>query len=465
MPWYGEIMDTPVQITAILLMGGKGARFKSATPKQFHRLAGKKIYLHTLERFLKSELFGEIILVCPEEWVQEVSADIAGYEGNIRVVIGGSSRQESSYLGLLACTSETSHVVIHDAVRPFVSQEILERNVEACKLYEAVDTCTPSADTIVHSENGAVIDAIPTRAHYLRGQTPQSFSLPLILHAHEAAKARGSIATDDCALMLALGHKVHIVEGEESNIKITTDLDLYLAEQLFRRTCASFRRQITSDALKGKRYAITGGTGDIGTAIATELKKAGAEPLLIARHSTPYSADLTSAEQTEEVFKQIFSEVGEIDGLINCVGLLNVKEVSALTAEEIEQLVAVNLTSVIHACKYAKIKPSGAILNIASSAYSRGRKGYAIYSAAKAAVVNFTQALAEERPGLFINALAPQRTESRMRALFFPEENPATLLSPKQIAEQVLSLLQEGAITGMTIDVRQEVMQAGSLSC
>ncbi len=453
------LMHTQVLINAILLMGGRGARFKSSLPKQFHTLAGKKIYIHTLESFLACELFAQIILVCPMEWSEEVEKELKTLlpelsRDKIRIVAGGETRQDSSYLGLLACPKETSHVVIHDAVRPFVSEEILQENIRIAKLHGAADTCIPSADTIVHSGNSETIDTIPPRHEYLRGQTPQSFSYPLILKAHEEARTKNLTATDDCALVLALGHPIHVAKGEESNIKITTDLDLYLAEQLFRRTRPKPNLHAESRSIQGKCYAITGGTGDIGQAIAKLLRLEGATPLLLSRSAPEYAADLTSPEQTQKIFAKLAQEHGPIDGLINCVGLFKLKAVEELTTQEIEELIAANLTSVIFACKFAEIKEGGDMINIASSAYSRGRKTYAIYSAAKAAVVNFTQALAEERPELNVNTLIPQRTHSRMRSAYFPEEDLNKLLTPSQVAEAALNLLKERPVTGMAIEVR-----------
>ena len=110
-------------IKAIILMGGTGLRFGSELPKQFHRLAGKKVYLYTLEAFLKTQLFEEIILVCPSSWIAQTKEDIAHFHSvPISIIEGGSSRQESSFKGLQACNSSTNIVVIHDAVRPFVSE-------------------------------------------------------------------------------------------------------------------------------------------------------------------------------------------------------------------------------------------------------------------------------------------------------------------------------------------------------
>lgn len=441
-----------LNVKGILLLAGKGARFNSALPKQFHAIGGKKIYLHTLDRLAASGLFEEIILVTAPEWVEEVSRETRDYRA--RVVAGGASRQESSYLGLLACGNQTKHVLIHDAVRPFVSQRILEENLAACRAFGAVDTCIPTADTLVYSPGGDTIEAIPTRAHYLRGQTPQSFSYPLILEAHEEAKKANLTATDDCALVLALDKSVHLLHGEESNIKITTDLDLYLAEQLFRRAQTGFCKK-DARSLAGKRFAITGGTGDIGSAIAAALEKEGACPLLLSRSSEQFPIDLRDPLQAQKLFEEIYRAHGPLDGLINSVGHLVRKKVDELLASEIEELIGTNLTSVIFSCRYAQIKQGGDILNIASSSYSRGRAGFALYSAAKAAIVNFTQGLAEEKNGLRINALVPGRTDTRMRRASFPEEDRTLLLTPEQVAQEAISLLKEGSGTGMLIEVRK----------
>jgi 2-C-methyl-D-erythritol 4-phosphate cytidylyltransferase len=212
--------------TAILLMAGIGSRLGSSTPKQFHLLGSKKIYLHTLEIFLTAELFQQIILVCHPDWIDEVKNEIPS-DPKILVIPGGPTRQASSFLGLQAC--KTKFVMIHDAVRPFVSSEILKRNIAAVQSHRAVDTCIPSADTIVHSENGELVTSIPPRKNYLRGQTPQTFESQLIFEAHQKTQATQS--TDDCSLVLELGHPVAIVAGDEGNIKITTELDIAIAEQ------------------------------------------------------------------------------------------------------------------------------------------------------------------------------------------------------------------------------------------
>lgn len=148
--------------------------------------------------------------------------------------------------------------------------------------------------------------------------------------------------------------------------------------------------------------------------------------------------------------------MGPLDGLINCLGLFLVKGTDTISFEEIEELVAVNLTALIFSCKCAILKERGHIINIASSAYSRGRGDYAVYAAAKAGVVNFTQGFAEERPELLVNAVVPQRTLTRMRQESFPDEDPTTLLDPIKVAEAVVNLLKDDQTTGSLLEVRRE---------
>jgi 2-C-methyl-D-erythritol 4-phosphate cytidylyltransferase len=211
------------RIGAVLLMGGMGARFQSTIPKQFHPLCGKKVYEHALDTMRASKFFDEIVLVCHPDWL-DLPFD--------RVVVGGKTRQESSFLGLRAFEMRPEIVLIHDAVRPFITEKILKSNLDAAILYGAVDTCIPTADTLVYAPHQDIA-AIPNRTHYLRGQTPQTFKMDWILEAHEKASMDGVLnASDDCQLILRMGKKIAIVEGSERNIKITSELDLLVAKHL-----------------------------------------------------------------------------------------------------------------------------------------------------------------------------------------------------------------------------------------
>lgn len=441
-------------VVAILLMGGSGTRFGSDLPKQFHRLSGKKIYQHTLERFLASNQFEEILLVTHQDWIKEVEKDIQCYpEAAIRIIAAGKTRQESSYRGLQACRSNTQTVVIHDAVRPFINEEILKNNITYALTYDAVNTCIPSIDTLVYSPSGKTIESIPNRASYFRGQTPQSFNYSLILKAHQHTTLNN--ASDDCSLILEMGRPVHITEGDEKNIKITTELDLFLADQLLRIEKLSLISKQRS--LSGKRFVITGGTGGIGSALVFLLQKEDAIPLVISRSSKDYPFDLSTFENVQQAFSRLHKEHGPIDGLINCIGLLKVKQMEILTPSEIDEILQINLLSPIYCSKCAFIKDGGHLVNVSSSSYTRGRKDYVLYSSAKAALVNFTQGLAEERPALNINVLVPGRTDTKMRRENFPEENQDTLLSPEEVAKTIVNILKQDTLTGSTIETRANI--------
>ncbi len=438
------------KISALLLMGGSGSRFGSHLPKQFHRLSGKRVYFYALEALVKSALFDEILLLCPKDWKEAVLQETKGLP--VKVLEGGITRQESSYQGLIHC-SKPDIVLIHDAVRPFVSQKILLQNIEQALLHGAVDTCITSADTIIYSEDQQTLSSIPDRKKLLRGQTPQTFSYPLILSAHRNALEKNlSNISDDCRLVVDMGKKVAIAEGEEANIKITSKLDLFLAEQLL-RIHPKIPRSL-SGSLKNKHFLLIGASGGIGSAIFSHLQQEGALVSCVSRHSA-YRMDLRDPQSIESFFHTFHQTFGPIDGLIQSAGLLKVKPLDRLSYAEIEEMIHVNLSGLIYSCKLVQIKEKGHIINIASSSFSRGRKDQSVYSATKAAVVNFTQALAEERPNLYINALVPERTDTPMRKANFPHENSDDLISPKTVATALGQLLKDSSLTGSIIEVKK----------
>ena len=432
-----------MKIAAIILMAGAGERFGHSLPKQFHRLSGKPLYQHTLDAF--SNLFDDIVLVVHPDFVDKI--EVKG----VRVIPGGATRQASSFLGIQACP-DADIVVIHDGARPFVDERILEDVIESAKAYGAVNTCIPSKDTLVTSQDGQKIDSIPDRSHFLRGQTPQAFSKQLIIDAHKKALSDGiTNATDDCQLVHRLGHTIHVVQGSEKNIKITSQLDLFLAEQLMRE------RQILPEGtgqLKNKRFLVCGGTGGIGEAICKHLDDEGATAISISRSSKEFATDCRSFKALQSTFQKIQQRFGPLDGLINCVGLLKIKSVKDLTEDEMRDIIDSNLMSTIYSCSHAPLKSNSSIVNVASSSYSRGRAGYALYSAAKAAVVNFSQGLAEELSDMRINTLVPTRVNTPMRTQNFPDANKEELLDPADVAKSVIQLLKNQELTGAVVGVK-----------
>jgi 2-C-methyl-D-erythritol 4-phosphate cytidylyltransferase len=211
-------------------MAGIGSRFGGDIPKQFLFLRGKRVYLHTVDVFDKMGLFDEIVLVCHPDWQDLVAQEVPF----ATLVKGAATRQGSVHLGLKSFSKKPDIVLVHDAVRPFVSERVILNNISSALLYGAVDTCIASADTLVFAPRQDRIESIPKRESYLRGQTPQTFLFDLLIEAHESACLDGIAGvSDDCQLVLRRGHPVYVVPGEERNFKITTDLDLKLASVCF----------------------------------------------------------------------------------------------------------------------------------------------------------------------------------------------------------------------------------------
>ena len=439
------------KVSLLLLLGGKGSRFKSDIPKQFHMLAGKKIYLHTLDTFYNLNIFDEIVIVSHSNWVKTVKKETKEYK-NLKVIEGGKERQESAYLGLKAIKN-SDFVMFHDAVRPFVTKKIILDNLDAVIKYRAVNTCIKSTDTLVEIDDQNKISKVADRSKLYRGQTPQTFEYDLILDAHDEALKNGiTNATDDCQLVMKKT-KVHIVEGSFNNIKITTKSDLLLADFLF----GLKKDEIAIDSkksLQNKIFAVVGASGGIGKEIVKLLKKEKAIAIEISRSSI-YKTDLEDVKSIQKTFDKIYKEYGNIDGLINAAGFFLVKPFKKISNLEIEKLIKVNLLGLIYSCKEAKIKKNGHIINISSSSYLVGRKNYGIYSATKAAVVNFTQSLSQEFLDLKINTIAPQRTNTPMRKKHFPNEDKSLLLDPRKVSQKIIDILKEDSISGSIIEVKK----------
>ena len=220
-----------------ILAGGSGTRMgKTDLPKQFLMLGEKPIIIHTIEQFLISASIDEIIVAVPQNWISYTQDIIEKYckSDRIHIIQGGSNRNETimnvCYYIKENFKEEENIVVTHDAVRPFVTQRIIKDNVELCKKYGATDTVIPAVDTIVESEDGSVISAIPVRSQMYQGQTPQSFKVKEFIEQNEAlTKEEKEILTDACKVYVLKQKPVGLVLGEEYNMKVTTKYDLKLA--------------------------------------------------------------------------------------------------------------------------------------------------------------------------------------------------------------------------------------------
>jgi 2-C-methyl-D-erythritol 4-phosphate cytidylyltransferase len=224
----------------VILAGGSGTRMGSEIPKQFIDIYGKPLIIHTLESFDANPNIDYILVVCKEDWHDNLKIWIRKFGINkVKWIInGGETRQDSTYNALNTLKKECSGddiLVIHDSARPLISQRIIDDNIDAAKEFNAVDTVIPATDTIVKSFEGEVIDEVPVRKYLYMGQTPQSFKYDFIVKAHENAKINSrNDSTDDCQLVLDLNEHVHFVNGDKLNFKVTTFEDLLMLKSLIK---------------------------------------------------------------------------------------------------------------------------------------------------------------------------------------------------------------------------------------
>lgn len=219
--------------SAIIVAGGKGRRMGADIPKQLLELGGRSILERTLEPFVCCGEIGRIVVVAGVEILGLVEAVIRtmSVQKEIMVVSGGRERQESVWNGLRAVGAEAGIVAVHDAVRPFVTPGVIGKCLAAAERYGAVTVARPVKETVKAVEHGVVVETL-NRSRLRIVQTPQAFRGELLARAHEAARAEGFMGTDDCMLVERLGHPVHIIEGSDWNIKITTPADLRIAEAI-----------------------------------------------------------------------------------------------------------------------------------------------------------------------------------------------------------------------------------------
>jgi len=230
-------------IYGAILAGGIGSRMGNEKPKQYINIGGKPIILHTIEKFVLCDEFEEILILCPKDWVEYTKGLISKYidaADKVKVIEGGDTRNETiqnaiSYIEAAGNLDENTVIVTHDAVRPFVTYRIIKDNIEAAQKYGACDTVVPATDTIVESQDGTVISAIPDRAKLYQGQTPQSFkALKLQQLYRSLTDGEKEILTDAAKIFVIKGEPVELVRGEIYNVKITYQYDLTVAEGLLK---------------------------------------------------------------------------------------------------------------------------------------------------------------------------------------------------------------------------------------
>ncbi|MCD6232723.1 2-C-methyl-D-erythritol 4-phosphate cytidylyltransferase [Candidatus Aerophobetes bacterium] len=225
-----------MKVEAIIAAGGKGERFGKKEPKQFCLLSGKPILYWTILRFEKCKEVDEIIVVVPrgmKDYAKKILFSFWEFQKVKKITEGGRDRNESVCRGLKEIDKNTNLVVIHDGVRPLVSSSFIEKLIQETKKYGAVIPALSVKETLKKVKEDWVRETIGKEGIY-SVQTPQVFWRDLISRAYQEAKKYKWKSSDEATLVEKLGYKVKVIPGDERNIKITTPLDIKIAELLLK---------------------------------------------------------------------------------------------------------------------------------------------------------------------------------------------------------------------------------------
>ena len=219
---------------AVIFAGGIGRRMnQKALPKQFMKLHGKEIIIHTLEHFQNHEEIDGIVIACVEGWIPFLKKLLKIYDITkvFDVVPGGKTGQESIYHGVkraFEIYGEEANVLIHDGVRPLINTETITKCIESINKYGTGITTAPVTETIIRVNSEQHIEDVIDRSDCLFARAPQGFRIKEILEAHEAAIAENKLDfIDSATLMQWKGHELSVIEGPVENIKITTPMDFF----------------------------------------------------------------------------------------------------------------------------------------------------------------------------------------------------------------------------------------------
>ena len=226
---------------AVIFAGGVGTRMHSKDrPKQFLMVHGKPIIVHTVEIFQEHADIDGLIVVCIQEWIDYMKEMQERYRLDKigKIVPGGQTGQLSIYYGLKAAAEvygiEDNIVLIHDGVRPLISKKTITDNIISVKKYGNAITCSPTKESVVIVEKDNSIKCVVEREESRTAKAPESFYLKDILSAEEESIGNGiTNEIDSCTLMAHHGMKMHVVDGDYNNIKITTPEDFFTFRAIY----------------------------------------------------------------------------------------------------------------------------------------------------------------------------------------------------------------------------------------
>ncbi len=228
---------------AVILASGSGTRMKNISiPKQYYEINNIPIFIYTLTNILETNLFDKIYLAINKEYLDLVNNYIEkfidnSYFNNISIVFGGKERIDTIHNVIKEIEKNKIEkddiIVIHDAVRPFITKEILENSVNGAKKHGAVVASVPAEDTMLISGDGEIIDNIPNRKTLYRGQAPDSFNLTLLIELENKLNEKDkNIITGTSQICTLNDYPIKMIPGDPINFKITTDSDLEMAKSI-----------------------------------------------------------------------------------------------------------------------------------------------------------------------------------------------------------------------------------------
>ena len=219
---------------AVIVAAGSATRM-GGIDKVMADLGGEPMIVRTARAFQNCEAIASIVIVTREDLIRPISDLCRDMKKVAAVVAGGKSRQESVHLGLNALPKGTKLAAVHDGARPLVSWQVIDRVVRAANTYGGAAPAIPVKDTIKVVQGGLVKET-PDRSSLMAVQTPQVFDFDLLRGALRKAEEDGAQVTDDCSAVERTGMRIKIVEGDERNVKVTTPMDLKIAELLLEET-------------------------------------------------------------------------------------------------------------------------------------------------------------------------------------------------------------------------------------